>query len=144
MFITMSVIICLGVCGDGSVVCVYLYVCFVVKDERVTEKIALTSESARCILCVFEQQLETAVWQFQPPCWTKTKPQSSSNNNIWACLTAWINKQALWTLIPPHSISLTPSRPVPPCHSEGCRLLVLDWHISTDSVHPINYQTLSH
>lgn len=143
MFITLYAIIHLGVHSDGSPVYVFMYVCVVVEDERVTWKTNSRFRARRKNLpdvsCgFFERQLETAVWHFEPPCWTKTKLHSSPNNNIWSCLTAWINKQALWTLNPPQSITLTPSSPIPPCHPEGCRLLVWDWHISTDSVHPIN------
>lgn len=121
----------------------YVYVCFVVEDERVREKtysrFKVKRNNLPAVSCgFFEQQLETAVWHFEPLCWTKTKPHSSPNNNIWTCLTVCINKQAPWTLNPPHSITLVPSPPIPPCPSEGCRLLVWDWHISTDSVQPIN------
>lgn len=82
---------------------------------------------ARCILWVFEWCLETAAWHFVPSCWTKTKPHLSPNNNIWACLTARINKQALWTLNRLHSITLTPSPPVPLAILQG-----VGWWYGTD------------
>lgn len=74
----------------------------------------------------------------QAPMLDQNKASFIPHNNIWAYLTAWINKQALRTLNPPHSITLTPPSSLPSHHSEGCILLVWDWHISTDSVHPIN------
>lgn len=85
------------------------------------------------MLWVFEWQLETAAEHFEAPCWTKTKPHLSPSNNIWACLTAQINKQALWTLNRLHSITPLPLHLLPPLKGVGC------WYgISTNNVHPIN------